>query len=167
MMSAIRAAECFLYLAGQQVECDITPLKLQKLLYYAEGLSLALRDKSLFSEPILAWKFGPVIKNVYKAYEYAGRNSIPCPADIDECNIPEDEFNIIKTAMNFYGAYSAEKLVQMTHEEYPYKSTARDQEISREAISEFFKDKIQESVSSEVEDLAFQSLSVNSLSSWL
>jgi uncharacterized phage-associated protein len=68
MLSASKVAECFLYLSGQQTECDLTPLKLQKLLYYSEGLSLALRGKSLFSEPILAWRYGSVVRDVYKIY---------------------------------------------------------------------------------------------------
>lgn len=36
-------------------------LKLLKLLYYAEGCSLALNDRSLFSEDIIAWEHGPVV----------------------------------------------------------------------------------------------------------
>jgi uncharacterized phage-associated protein len=167
MLSASRVAECFLYLSGQQTECDITPLKLQKLLYYAEGLSLALRAKSLFSEPILAWRYGPVVRDVYKEYEYAGRNSIPCIADIDESNIPEDEFNIIKTAMQFYGGYSAERLVQMTHGEFPYINTPRDHEISRGDMEKFFGEKLYSSVAPEIEDAAFQSLVAENALSWL
>jgi uncharacterized phage-associated protein len=167
MLLASKIAECFLFLSGQQTECDITPLKLQKLLYYAEGLSLALRGKSLFSEPILAWKYGPVVRDVYKEYEYAGRNSIPCIVDIDESNIPEGDFNIIKTAMQFYGGYSAERLVQMTHGEYPYMNTPRDQEISREDMKHFFEEKIYTHVAPEIEDAAFRSLAVENAASWL
>jgi uncharacterized phage-associated protein len=167
MLSAFRVAECFLYLSGQQTECEITPLKLQKLLYYAEGLSLVLRARSLFSEPILAWRYGPVVRDVYKEYEYAGRCSIPCIADIDESDIPEDEFNIIKTTMLFYGGYSAEKLVQMTHGEFPYINTPRDQEISREDMKKFFEEKLHPRIPLEIEDAAFQALIVESASSWL
>jgi uncharacterized phage-associated protein len=167
MLSAARVAECFLYLSGQQTEFDITPLKLQKLLYYAEGLSLALRKKSLFSEPILAWRYGPVVRDVYKEYEYAGRHSIPCNADIDETNIPEDELDIIKTTMQFYGDYSAERLVRMTHGEYPYMNTPRDQEISREDMKKFFEGKLHPYVEPGVEDASFQSLIEENASSWL
>jgi uncharacterized phage-associated protein len=167
MLSASRVAECFLFLSGQQTECDITPLKLQKLLYYAEGLSLALRGKSLFSDPILAWRYGPVVRDVYKEYEYAGRHSIPCIADIDESNIPEDDFNIIKTTMQFYGEYSAERLVQMTHGESPYVKTLRDQEISRDDMKSFFEEKLYARVAPEIEDAAFQSLVAESAPSWL
>jgi uncharacterized phage-associated protein len=167
MFTALRVAECFLYLSGQQTECDITPLKLQKLLYYSEGYSLALQDKSLFKEPILAWRYGPVVRNVYKSYEFAGRNSIPCLVDFDESNIPEKEFDIIKTVMNFYGSFSAEKLVQMTHEEYPYKNTPRDHEINREDMTTFFREQIFSSVPPEIEDAAFASLAMGNMQSCL
>ena len=167
MLSALRVAECFLHLAGQQVECDITPLKLQKLLYYAEGLSLTLRGRSLFKEPILAWKFGPVVRDVFKAYEYAGRNSIPCSGDFDDENIPEDDMRIIETTMQFYGGYSAERLVDMTHSEYPYINTPRNNEISRRDMEIFFRERIKADVPPEIEDAAFQKITADNVLSWL
>jgi uncharacterized phage-associated protein len=167
MLSALRVAECFLHIAGQQVECDITPLKLQKLLYYAEGLSLALRGQSLFSEPILAWRYGPVVRDVFKTYEYAGRNSIPCPADFDEGGISEDDMQIIETAMKFYGGFSAERLVDMTHSEYPYINTPRNDAINREIMKKFFRDKIEADIPAAIEDIAFQRTGMENMLSWL
>jgi uncharacterized phage-associated protein len=160
MLSAKRAAECFLYLSGQQVECDITPLKLQKLLYYAEGYSLALRGEPLFREPIMAWRYGPVVRSVYKTYEFAGRNSIPCLADLDMTGFQQDELDIIKTVMDFYGSFSAQKLVDMTHSEYPYRNTPLDHEISRDDMREFFREKIFGFVPPEIEDAGFTAISM-------
>lgn len=36
----------------------LTQLKVMKLLYYAQGVSLAVYDKVLFPEKILAWRYG-------------------------------------------------------------------------------------------------------------
>lgn len=163
MLSAKRAAECFLYLSGQQVECDITPLKLQKLLYYAEGYSLALRGERLFREPIMAWRYGPVVRSVYKTYEFAGRCSIPCPADLDVSSFQQDEFDIIKTVMDFYGSFSAQKLVDMTHSEPPYRNTPRDSEISRDDMRGFFSEKIFGAVPPELEDSGFIAASMEGM----
>ena len=38
----------------------MTLLKLLKLLYYAEGCSLALENRSLFDEKIVAWEHGQI-----------------------------------------------------------------------------------------------------------
>ena len=43
-------------------------LKLSKMMYYAEGCSLASGNGSLFDEPILAWEHGPVIRSVWNKY---------------------------------------------------------------------------------------------------
>ncbi|OQY42717.1 MAG: hypothetical protein B6240_13665 [Desulfobacteraceae bacterium 4572_87] len=50
----------------------ISNLKLQKLVYYAQGFYLALYDEPLFNEPIEAWTHGPVIRELYRSY-----NEIP------------------------------------------------------------------------------------------
>jgi uncharacterized phage-associated protein len=47
-------------------------LKLQKLMYYAQGFSLVLFNKPLFPERIEAWIHGPVIPAVYHKYKGYG-----------------------------------------------------------------------------------------------
>lgn len=47
----------------------MTRMRVMKLLYYAEGCSLALDNGSLFSEDIVAWENGPCVEEVYKHYE--------------------------------------------------------------------------------------------------
>ncbi|WP_276883364.1 Panacea domain-containing protein [Campylobacter cuniculorum] len=44
---------------------EITKLKLIKLVYYANALSLVYLEKPLFKEAIEAWKHGPVIASLY------------------------------------------------------------------------------------------------------
>ena len=47
----------------------ISNLKLQKLLYYAQGSFLAVTDSPLFDDPIVAWQHGPVVESVYHEYK--------------------------------------------------------------------------------------------------
>jgi len=54
----------------------LDPLKLQKLLYYAYGWYLAIKDKQLFAEKIGAWRYGPVIQNIYREFASFGSNQI-------------------------------------------------------------------------------------------
>lgn len=55
----------------QKDECIefISNLKLQKLLYYAQGIHLAVTGEILFEEDVLAWKSGPVVQEVYDMYK--------------------------------------------------------------------------------------------------
>ena len=54
----------------------ITNLKLQKLLYFAQGWFLALYDTPLFKEEIQAWIHGPVVATVYHSYKGFGYGPI-------------------------------------------------------------------------------------------
>src|SRR5689334_12279943 len=64
--SAMDVAKFLIYLSACEDEPDyVSHLRLQKLLYYVQGWSLALRGKPMFVERIEAWAHGPVVKNVY------------------------------------------------------------------------------------------------------
>ena len=43
---------------------EVTPLMLQKLLYYVQGFSLALKGKEMFVDDCKAWLHGPVYRDV-------------------------------------------------------------------------------------------------------
>jgi uncharacterized phage-associated protein len=45
----------------------ITPMQLLKLVYIAHGWSLAILGRDLFPDRIEAWKYGPVIPDLYRA----------------------------------------------------------------------------------------------------
>lgn len=64
MISALDVAKYLLRYQDEQ-NPEITNQKLQKLLYYAQGLSLAIYGKPIFNENILAWSYGPVVRSVY------------------------------------------------------------------------------------------------------
>lgn len=100
----------------------ITHLKLQKLLYYAQGLSLAINKEPLFAENIEAWKHGPVIPEVYSVYCSNGRNIIEIEMGNNEekilTNIENDDKvnNILNLTYNNFAIYTAWQLREMTHE---------------------------------------------------
>ncbi|MDD6373307.1 MAG: DUF4065 domain-containing protein [Bifidobacteriaceae bacterium] len=61
-------------------ETRLTNLSLNKLCFYAHVESLRNAHKTLFDDPIEAWRYGPVCPGVYRAYKRYGRNAIPAPA---------------------------------------------------------------------------------------
>jgi uncharacterized phage-associated protein len=62
---------------GIESENPITQMKLQKMLFIAQGIHLVLNDrKPLFEEPIQAWKYGPVVPQIYKQYKFYGSQPI-------------------------------------------------------------------------------------------
>ena len=117
----------------------ISNLKLQKLLYYAQGCFLAVTDKPLFSDDIVAWQHGPVVERVYHEYKSNGANGIHFTDDFDGSEFTDEENELLKEVYDTFGQYSAWKLRDMTHNETPWKTTAQRQVISQEKIKQYFK----------------------------
>lgn len=118
----------------------ISNLKLQKLLYYAQGCFLAITGNQLFSDKIVAWQHGPVVETVYQTYKHYGASGIDFTEDFDDSSFTEEEKNILGQVYDLFGQYSAWKLRNMTHEETPWKTTVPNEEISLDSIKAYFKE---------------------------
>jgi uncharacterized phage-associated protein len=65
-LSCVEIAKYFLVQVEEELGDSISNLKLQKLVYYAQGFNLALFDGNpLFDEEIQAWTHGPVVPALY------------------------------------------------------------------------------------------------------
>lgn len=71
MSTALRVTEYIIHEA-QKREKPVTNIKLQKLLYFTQGVYLAKYNKLSFEDNIIAWKYGPVIKDIYYKYSLYG-----------------------------------------------------------------------------------------------
>lgn len=113
----------------------LTPMKLQKLVYYAHAWCLAIKKRPLINERIEAWKFGPVVPSLYHAFKAVGAGAIDSPAteltffgkeircfepSLDNCDsAPEDvEFTrqLLESVWKRYGKYTALQLSEATHQ---------------------------------------------------
>lgn len=136
-------ANCFLYLDETNDGDGISNLKLQKLVYYAQGFYSALFDKHLFNNEISAWTHGPVVQELYHNCKQYGRNSIPLASDFDKGSLNEEEFGLIEEVFDVFGQYSAWKLRNMTHEESPWLDHESEANvIPFEEITDYFKTRI-------------------------
>ncbi|SEQ25544.1 Uncharacterized phage-associated protein [Amphritea atlantica] len=136
-------AQYFLYLDGTNEGDGISNLKLQKLVYYAQGFYSAIFDKPLFNEDISAWTHGPVVPDLYHQYKQCGSNHIPPVNDFDASSLEKDELELIEEVFEVFGQYSAWKLRNMTHEESPWLDHEADAGvIPKKVITEYFKTRI-------------------------
>ncbi len=117
-------ANHFVELAGRS-GATVTPLQLQKILYFAHGWHLALRDAPLLDERVEAWKYGPVIPSVYRHFKHFGNRGIDRPAtEYDPATrawavprIPADDWlrAFLSRIWEVYSRYSGGQLVALTH----------------------------------------------------
>ena len=99
---------------------------LNKLVYFAYGFYLASRNRELFSEPIEAWKYGPVITSLYHRFAEFGNNLIEKKFRFhsyskDEFRIPEvkendyESLDILETVYETYGSLAEVDFQKLTH----------------------------------------------------
>ncbi|MEA5472100.1 MULTISPECIES: Panacea domain-containing protein [unclassified Spirulina] len=122
-----------------------SPMKLQKLCYYAQSYALA-EGNQLFDEDFQAWQHGPVIRGLYDRYrKYEWRQ---ISEDIGQSDASILEF--ITDIVSAYGRYDGAALSTMTHRESPWLDAREDLDesqgstaiISKESMREFFAAKL-------------------------
>ena len=100
---------------------SLSPMKLQKLCYYAQGYSLA-EGKELFPEDFQAWQHGPVVPELYQQYQHFHWRQIT-----DEIELPNVEFlEFLRDIVSAYGRYDGAALSTMTHREQPWLEARGD-----------------------------------------
>ena len=144
MITAKDVAQLFLRLSEPEVGDLISNLKLQKLVYYAQGFHIALYDKPFFEDPIVAWEHGPVVEELYHEYKQHGGNAIPVPDEDISTEFTEEHIELISEIRQIYGQFSAWKLRNMTHSESPWIETPKNGEIDHNKLNDFFKTLIHE-----------------------
>lgn len=138
-LTAQNVANYFLSQVDEECGDSISNLKLQKLLYYAQGFQLAMTGGPLFDEPIVNWQHGPVVESLYHRYKQYGSAAIPKPERVDFSSYTPDVRELLDDIYEVFGQFSAWKLRNMTHEEPPCKNTPTNGIISHEAMTEYFK----------------------------
>lgn len=129
---------------------EVTPLSLQKLLYFIQGESLAIRDVPMFEETCRAWVHGPVFPTVYDLFKDFSYNPIDDPRFAIVANqvgeITEEEKMILDLVLDTFGDCGGKTLERITHSEEPWINARKgyapnessNELISNESIKKFF-----------------------------
>lgn len=124
---------------------NLTNLKLQKLLFYADAWHLALHDTTLFPENFKAWVHGPVLTSQY--HRFKDLKWRPIDEEIAKPNLGSKLEKHLEEIIDVFGCETAIALELMTHREAPWlearggmpptePSTAT---ISKETMKNFYK----------------------------
>lgn len=96
-------------------ERTLSIMSLLKLAYIAHGWRLEITKKPLFTNKIEAWRYGPVIPDVYNEFRKQGV-SVSKPARLPgQSEISERDESILEQVWDVYGDMSAFKLSALTH----------------------------------------------------
>lgn len=119
---------------------SISPLKLQKILYYTQAWHMVFfgRENQLFNSIPQAWVNGPVYPDVYYRY----KDMVPGMCDhlrpenfgvlenddinetlktlAEKISLSSEQFRLIESVINLYGSKTQNQLILYTHSELPW-----------------------------------------------
>ncbi|WP_017305200.1 Panacea domain-containing protein [Spirulina subsalsa] len=126
MKSSLDIAKYFIIKAYEDGrENLITNMKIQKLLYYSQCLYLALYHEPLFTEEIQAWRYGPVCPPAYHFYSEFEAKQLPIPDSKVLTELIPEITEILDKVWDYFGAYHAYDLSDLTHLEFPWKKARK------------------------------------------
>lgn len=103
---------------------EVTPLMLQKLLYFIQGIYSALYGKQIFAEECRAWIHGPVYPEVYDLFRDFKYNPIDdvrfALLEGTGDALTDDEKRVIDLVANTFGMYGGKVMEKITHNEEPW-----------------------------------------------
>lgn len=139
MVDILDAARYFVCLSYGRKKYSLTPLKLQKLLYLAQGWNFVWDNIAAFEDDFCAWQYGPVNERVYEYFKKYGRSEIPESEGIlklDDIDV-EDTLDAV---WREYGSISAYDLVELTHKQEPWRyAYSEGIRITNNSIKEYFQ----------------------------
>lgn len=120
------------------------PLKLQKLLYLAQGYSYAFHDRPLFKDDMEGWVHGPVVPSVYRCYCDYKYN--PIDITYEEVILDSETLEVLNYVIDNFSKFDAKCLEKMTHNQEPWiysregldPDERSDKTISKQAIANYF-----------------------------
>lgn len=168
MSDTVREATDCLIGLGVKAHKPLSPLEIQKMLYFLEGLHLALVDAPLFDENFQAWKFGPALPSVYRRLKRFGDGPVS-PAIIDtkaESTLSDSVLGLIRLVYDVFSKFDGPSLVGLTHlpgtpwallrkEKGIPKGMNSDEPIDIEIIADWFKSKWLEAVKPDSDTISF------------
>lgn len=147
MADARLVANRFLELADMDGR-PLTPMQVLKLVYIAHGWRLGTAGQPLIEQPVEAWQYGPVIRDLYNAMRGFGGGAVQGPLSLgygaraDRLSPEEDA--LVRRVYELYGQMSGMQLSRITHADgtpwqQAYTPGRHGTEISDDAIADHYR----------------------------
>ncbi|MEX3624903.1 type II toxin-antitoxin system antitoxin SocA domain-containing protein [Viridibacillus arvi] len=110
----------------EDIDFRISNLKLQKMMYYAQGWYMAITDTDLIPNEFEAWQHGPVVTETYHKYKINGAKPINISSDIDSFDrlkLSSTQLTVLNWVWEKYSHFDAKYLEYLTHKEDPWLKT--------------------------------------------
>ena len=135
-------ANAFLRIARKE-GVGVSNMKIQKLLYFAQGHAMSILGEELISDNCEAWDYGPVFPSVYRWFKPYGSGDIKkeivsgLDAERFEPKLDAKADALLRAIWEKYGKLSALRLSEMSHvSKGPWATTRRENDGHFDAVIE-------------------------------
>lgn len=132
---------------------EVTPLALQKLLAFSQGVNYAVNGSRLLEKDSQAWIHGPVYPNIYNQYKKYGYKPIDSGIfsshGCTESLLSKEEKIVIDMVLQTFGLYSPKTLEVISHTQTPWlekrvgygADEAGQNTIDEESVKKYYTDR--------------------------
>ena len=143
--NALDISNYILYYYKHSKDYYISNLRLQRLLYYCQAKWLVDNNAPLFSDDILSWDNGPIVRNIYRRYKPYGSAIIPTDTitETDIIMINDNDRKILNRILDKCIEITSNDLKDITVANSAWKDcyqVHRENVIPHDKIKEFFKE---------------------------
>jgi uncharacterized phage-associated protein len=115
MATVFDIANFFITAENKREQGSMTNLRLNKIHYFAQIISLLENGRPLFLDDFEAWDLGPVIPSVYRKYKAYENTPIQEPETIDYSAFTAEEIRLLFDVYSLYKNISTSRLVHLSH----------------------------------------------------
>lgn len=125
---------------------EMSAMKLQKLMYYAQAWSMVWEEEPLFDDEFEAWANGPILPDLYNRLGGNFKINSDFFPEGNPDNLTEIQKENIGKVLEFYGEKTSQWLTTLVHQEDPWLKARGDipictpssKVISKGAMHEYY-----------------------------
>lgn len=118
-------------ITAKKLGISITPMQLQKLMYFTNGWHLEIfKGEELIDRKFEAWQFGPVLPEIYIEFKHNGSSPIqtlalfPFDSKPWHADLRPNQMGLIEEVVSSYGNLSGPQMSHLTHKnDTPWSQT--------------------------------------------
>ena len=127
---------------------QLTVMQVIKLVYFCQAWMLGLYERPLIEQPVEAWRYGPVIRDVYDSFKHYRGRPIKSKTRVPTPHLDDDEQDLVGQVYRKYGHLSGIRLSELTHEDgtpwhQVWRTNRRDSIIPRRIMQEYYSQQAQ------------------------
>ena len=120
----------------------LSKIKLQKLLYFCQAWHLGKFKKTLFDADFYAWEKGPVVVELHNSMHHSDKVVPNFIANANIDNLSDNDKIYIDSILDIYGDMDKDELVELTYNDICWKSSKKDELISKNSIQNCYENKV-------------------------